>query len=87
MVEAIDWTVSYLKSSPYGVQNFIRFSKEAEQPPAATGVGAPLVARQVSSDGDNLRVTVDIGDDGTTGAAAPLSPLAAADAEPLGEVV
>ena len=87
MVEAIDWIVSYLKSSPYGVQNFIRFSKEAEQPPAASGVGAPLVARQVSSDGDNLRVTVDIGDDGTTGAAAPMSPLAAADAEPLGEVV
>lgn len=87
MVEAIDWIVSYLKSSPYGVQNFIRFSKEAEQPPAATGVGAPLVARQVSSDGDNLRVTVDIGDDGITGAAAPLSPLAASDAEPLGEVV
>jgi len=74
MVEVIDWIVSYLKS-PYGVPNMIRFSKEAEQPPAPTSVGGgPLTARQVVGDGDNLRVTVDIGDDGFTGAAAPLSP-------------
>jgi hypothetical protein len=82
MVEVIDWIVSYLKS-PYGVPNMIRFSKETEQPPAATG---GVTARQVSSDGENLRVTVDIGDDGFTGAAAPVSPRAS-DAEPLGEVV
>jgi len=90
MVEVIDWIVSYLKS-PYGVPNMIRFSKEAEQPPAPSSVatgGGPLSSRQVGGDGDNLRVTVDIGDDaGLTGASAPMSPLAASDAEPLGEVV
>jgi hypothetical protein len=85
MVEVIDWIVTYLKS-PYGVPNMIRFSKEAEQPPAPVG-GGPLTDRQVVGDGDNLRITVDIGDDGATGAAAPMSPLAAVDAEPLGEVV
>ena len=85
MVEVIDWIVTYLKS-PYGVPNMIRFSKETEQPPASTG--GPLTARQVIGDGDNLRVTVDIGDDaGIIGASAPMSPLAASDAEPLGEVV
>ena len=75
MVEVIDWIVSYLKS-PYGVPNMIRFSKEAEQPPPPTASvgGGPLTARQVVGDGDNLRVTVDIGDDGFTGAAAPVSP-------------
>jgi hypothetical protein len=88
MVEVIDWIVSYLKS-PYGVPNMIRFSKETEQPPPPSSVGGgPLSSRQVAGDGDNLRITVDIGDDvGLTGAAAPLSPLAASDAEPLGEVV
>ena len=90
MVEVIDWIVSYLKS-PYGVPNMIRFSKESEQPPAPSSVGGgPLTSRQVSigSDGDNLRITVDIGDDvGLTGAAAPMSPEATAEAEPLGEVV
>jgi len=92
MVEVIEWITTYLKS-PYGVPNTIRFSKETEQPPAATGVGGPLATRQVSldGDGDNLRITVDIGDDvGLTGAAAPMSPRSpgvVADAEPLGEVV
>ena len=89
MVEVIDWIISYLKS-PYGVPNMIRFSKETEQPPAPTNSvgGAPLTARQVSVDGDgeNLRVTVDIGDDGFTGAAAPVSPRVG-DSSPLGEVV
>jgi hypothetical protein len=89
MVEVIDWIVNYLKT-PYGVPNTIRFSKEVEQPPApssvATGDG-PLSARQVSLDGDseNLRVTVDIGDDAdVTGAVAPMSPR---DSGTLGEVV
>lgn len=87
MVEVIDWIVTYLKS-PYGVPNMIRFSKEAEQPPAPSSVatgGGPLTSRQVSGDGDNLRITVDIGDD--VGATAPLSPGVIVDAEPLGEVV
>jgi hypothetical protein len=90
MVEVIDWIVNYLKS-PYGVPNTIRFSKEAEQPPApnssSTG-GAHVSARQVSldGDGDNLRITVDIGDDGVTGAAAPVSPPGASEVV-LGEVV
>lgn len=88
MVEVIEWIATYLKS-PYGVPNTVRFSKEVEQPPAPTGVsGSPLVVRQVAGDGDNLRITVDIGDDvGITGAAAPVSPLAASDAEPLAVIV
>ena len=88
MVEVIDWIVNYLKT-PYGVPNMIRFSKEAEQPPAANSSSAePLSSRQVSLDGDgeNLRVTVAISDDGITGASAPLSPRVG-DNSPLGEVV
>jgi hypothetical protein len=68
----------------------IRFSKEAEQPPAAVATGANHVSpRQVSLEGDsdNLRVTVDIGDDADiTGASAPMSPRPSGT-ETLGEVV
>jgi hypothetical protein len=77
MAEVIDWVLGYLKS-PYAVPNFIRFSKESEQPAVSTG-GGPLTARQVVGDGDTLRVSLSIDDtDGLTGhvgAAAPLSPL------------
>jgi hypothetical protein len=76
MAEVIDWVLGYLKS-PYAVPNFIRFSKESEQPAVSTG-GGPLTARQVVGDGDTLRVSLSIDDaDGLTGhvgAAAPLSP-------------
>jgi len=86
MVEVIDWIVSYLKT-PYGVPNLIRFSKETEQPPAANTPSAPLSSRQVVGDGDNLRVTLDIGDGvGITGASAPLSPHSSEN-EPLSELV
>lgn len=86
MVEVIDWIVSYIKS-PYGVPNLIRFSKETEHPPAANAASVPLSSRQVVGDGDNLRVTLDIGDGvGITGASAPLSPHSS-DNEPLSELV
>ena len=75
MVEVIDWVVTYLKSQ-YGVPNFIRFSKETEQCPAPS-VPTGSQQRQVNSDGDSLRVTIDIGDDGGSGAVAPVSPIAA----------
>lgn len=78
MIEVIDWIVSYLKS-PYGVPNMIRFSKETEQPPAATGVATgAATGRQIVQDGENIRVTVSIDD---TGATAPLSPVYGDDAE------
>jgi len=87
MVEVIDWVVNYLKS-PYGVPNMIRFSKETEQPTPSTGA---VSSRQVSLDGesDNLRITIDIGHDGVTGAAAPMTPVqpGTVDTSPLAEVV
>lgn len=76
MVEVIDWIVVYLKSQ-YGVPNFIRFSKETEQCPAPSGVPvSSSQQRQVSLDGENLRVTMDIGDD-VSSAVAPVSPVTA----------
>ena len=68
MLEVIDWITDYLKSQ-YGVPNMIRFSKEVEQPVNGSN------PRQVVSEGDGLRVTIDIDDDGATGAVAPSSPL------------
>ena len=91
MVEVIDWVVVYLKSQ-YGVPNFIRFSKETEQPAPSTATGAATStatgARAVVNDGDNLRVTIDVDCD-ASGAVVPVSPvgLGAADSGPLGEVV
>jgi hypothetical protein len=71
MLEVIDWITDYLKGQ-YGVPNMIRFSKETEQP--SSGVSS----RQVVSEGNDLRVTIDIDQDGTggpNGAVAPSSPL------------
>jgi len=80
MLEMIDWIVTYLKSQ-YGVPNFIRFSKESEQPTGVATSGATGVSdRIVSQDGDTLRVTLNIDDDlnhGLTGAVAPSSPASA----------
>lgn len=68
MVEVISWITNYLKSQ-YGVPNMIRFSKEAEQPVNGSN------PRQVVSEGDSLRVTIDIDENGAGGAVAPSSPL------------
>ena len=76
MVEVIDWIVSYLKS-PYGIPNMIRFSKETEQPPLATGNTGVATSRQVVQDGENIHITVSIDD---TGAIAPVSPAYQDDA-------
>lgn len=76
MVEVIDWIVSYLKS-PYGIPNMIRFSKETEQPPLATGNTGVATSRQVVQDGENIHITVSIDD---TGATAPVSPAYQDDA-------
>jgi hypothetical protein len=72
MAEVIDWISEYLKSQ-YGVPNMIRFSKETEQPLAS--VPGTNSNRNVTADGDNLRVTLDIDDNENTGAVAPTSPL------------
>ena len=40
IAETIDWVCENLKSQ-YGVPNFIRLSKETEQPPASANPGAP----------------------------------------------
>jgi len=74
MAEVIEWVLGYLKSQ-YGVPNVIRFSREQEQPAVSVG-GGPLTDRQVVGDGDTLRVTLPLDDDGLTGAAAPVSPRA-----------
>jgi hypothetical protein len=40
IAETIDWVCENLKSQ-YGVPNFIRLSKETEQPPESATTGAP----------------------------------------------
>jgi hypothetical protein len=69
MAEAIEWIGDYLKSQ-YGVPNMIRFSKETEQPTRST-----YNPREVTNEGDTLRVTLNIDDCVNTGAVAPSSPL------------
>jgi len=69
MAEAIEWIGEYLKSQ-YGVPNMIRFSKETEQPTRST-----YNPREVTNEGDTLRVTLNIDDCVNTGAVAPASPL------------
>jgi len=59
MVEVIEWIMNYLKT-PYGVPSLLRFSKETEQPPAASSSGFNS-RREVVNEGENLRVTVDLG--------------------------
>jgi hypothetical protein len=47
IAETIDWVCENLKSQ-YGVPNFIRLSKETEQPPeSASGSGGPAAEVQV----------------------------------------
>ena len=67
MAEAIEWIGDYLKSQ-YGVPNMIRFSKETEQPTRSS-----YNPREVTNEGDTLRVTLNIDD--SNGAVAPSSPL------------
>ena len=78
MAEVIDWIVEYLKSQ-YGIPNVIRFSKETEQPPAPSSSSANNAngssQRTVTEEGDSMRVTLNIDDNGgDTGAVAPVSP-------------
>ena len=77
MMDVIDWVVVYL-TSQYGVPNFIRFSKEVEQPSHAvnTSVPAAAVNRHVSVNGENIQVTIEVPSVSTSpvGATAPVSP-------------
>lgn len=76
-MDVIDWVVVYL-TSQYGVPNFIRFSKEVEQPSHAvnTSVPAAAVNRHVSVNGENIQVTIEVPSVSTSpvGATAPVSP-------------
>ena len=56
--ELITWIPEFLKTQ-YGISNFIRFTKEVEQPPVSTGV-APVASRRVTVDGENIQVTIDV---------------------------
>jgi hypothetical protein len=81
LAELISWVPEYLKTQ-YGISNFIRFTKETEQP--TSGIITSVVNRRVTVDGEGIQVTIDVpsstgaGAAGTTGAAgatAPVSPV------------
>jgi len=85
VAELISWVPEYLKTQ-YGISNFIRFTKEVEQP-SNTPVNA--VNRRVTMEGENIQVTIEVPSDtsaaGAAGAAAPLSPTS--DVVPVVEAV
>jgi len=77
LAELITWVPEYLKTQ-YGISNFIRFTKEVEQPTgAATNVATNTVTsaatRHVTMDGDNVQVTIEVPPE-MEGATAPVSP-------------
>lgn len=77
LAELITWVPEYLKTQ-YGISNFIRFTKEVEQPTgAATNVATNTVTsaatRHVTMDGDNVQVTIEVPPE-MEGATATLSP-------------
>lgn len=63
IAEAIDWVCENLKSQ-YGVPNFIRLSKETEQPPeSATASGGPAADAAQEQVEPQFRDEDDVGDE------------------------
>jgi len=75
LAELITWIPEYLKTQ-YGISNFIRFTKETEQPSTYDSGSAttPVLAvnRRIRVDGESIEVSIDV--DTPTGATAPVSP-------------
>ena len=74
LAELITWVPEYLKTQ-YGISNFIRFTKEVEQPSLSSNNSVPVnaVNRRVTVDGENIQVTIEVPPE-MEGATATLSP-------------
>lgn len=84
LAEVISWIYTYF-TTQYGISNFVRFTRESEQPPGPADRDSTR-QREVTSNGDGLRVTVysdDSREEQDRGATAPLSPDRNASVEQL----
>ena len=95
LAELITWVPEYLKTQ-YGISNFIRFTKEVEQPPLSSNNSVPAnaVNRRVTVDGEGVQVTIEVPTTDSsstgatsTGATAPVSPTGERDSEAVVEAV
>ena len=92
LAELITWVPEYLKTQ-YGISNFIRFTKEVEQPSTFVSTNpTPVVAvnRRVTADGENIQVTIEVPTTdatSTTGATATVSPTKDGDTVELVDAV
>ena len=89
LAELITWIPEYLKTQ-YGISNFIRFTKETEQPSLTSSTSVPVatVNRRVTIDGDFIHVSIDVPStvDTLVGATAPISPVSNDDRRAVEEV-